>query len=87
MKGGGVEILYLLYRLDPELVRAKNSMKQTPLFYAAKMGNLEAVVFLLRVGCKADDRDSNEQTPLHYASQNSRNKIFNFFVKKFRYRF
>ena len=62
MKGGGAEILYLLYRLDPALVRAKNSMGQTPLFYAATMGNLEAVVFLLRVGCRADDRDSNQQT-------------------------
>lgn len=68
MFGGAFEILYLLYRIDPSIVRAKNSMGQTPLFYAAKMGNVEAVVFLLRIGCKASDEDSNGQTPLHYAS-------------------
>ena len=41
--------------------------KQTPLFYAAKEGNVEAVAYLIGKGADATRTDRNKQTALYYA--------------------
>mmetsp|Transcript_92777 Transcript_92777/g.170465 ORF Transcript_92777/g.170465 Transcript_92777/m.170465 type:complete len:887 (+) Transcript_92777:83-2743(+) len=65
-KGGAYELVVLLEKLGLNL-QTKDKYQQTPLFYAARAGNVACVAYLLSSGCKADDQDFNLQTGLHYA--------------------
>jgi hypothetical protein len=50
--GGSYEICHWLHKLGIVLNRSDNH-KQTPLFYAAREGNLECALFLIKNGCDA----------------------------------
>ena len=45
---------------------------QSPLFYAAAVGNTETVKFLITLGCDANEKDNLNQSPLFYASRDGR---------------
>lgn len=64
--GGAYEILYWLDRLQVPLDEVDGAT-QTPLFYAAREANYQAVAFLLQRGAKAERLDHNSQTALFYA--------------------
>lgn len=44
-----------------------DTLRQTPLFYAAREGNTECAKFLIDSGCEVNHRDENGQTALFYA--------------------
>lgn len=49
--------------------RLKQSLNQTPLFYAAKYGSTDVVSSFLQIKAEIDARDNYEQTPLFYAAK------------------
>ena len=60
------ECLYMLSKIGVDL-DCVDKHQQTPMFYAARRGNPEAVAFLIRFGCKVDWTDTHLQTPLYFA--------------------
>lgn len=44
-------------------------MDQTPLFYAAKINNIEILKLLISYGCDVNHKDKNHQTCLFYAAR------------------
>lgn len=61
-----IELLVETHGLDAAAVDA---LEQTPLFYAAREGDVEACKYLIAQGCEADHVDSNRQTPIFYAAK------------------
>lgn len=55
---------------------------QSPLFYAAAVGNLETVKLLIAHGCDPDEKDSLNQSPLFYASRDGRELVVKFLVEE-----
>jgi len=66
--GGAYDILHWLDKLQVPLDEADAAM-QTPLFYAAREANYEAVAFLLQRGARAERLDHNSQNALFYAAK------------------
>ena len=50
--------------VDPQ---HRDSLKQTPLFYAARDGKLQIIQFLIDQGLSVNDIDVYGQNPIYYA--------------------
>jgi len=66
--GGAYDVLHWLDKLQVPLDEM-DSNEQTPLFYAAREANYEAIAFLLQRGAKAERLDHNRQNVLFYAAK------------------
>lgn len=64
-----VGLLCKVYRENTWAVDQKDEAGQTPLHYAARSGNSEAVYYLLQAGAKPNIQDKQGLTPLHAASK------------------
>lgn len=65
------ETLMLLFNTDAKnLINKPDKEFQTPLAYAAKVGNIEAVEMLLEKNADVDIADNEERTPIHMAAEN-----------------
>lgn len=63
------ERLISMSEIDP---KRRDFGGQSPLFYAAAVGNTETVRFLISLGCDANEKDNLNQSPLFYASRDGR---------------
>lgn len=67
--------------LDP--VR-KDFGGQSPLFYAAAVGNIDTVKYLVsECGCAANENDNLSQSPLFYASRDGRSAVVRFLLEQY----
>ena len=76
------EILVWLAKSYPELY-INEETKETVIHYLASQGNPDVVQLLLSSGLyRVDLRDEEDKTPLHYASINCREDMFEFLVNQ-----
>ncbi|SBS84395.1 hypothetical protein, conserved [Plasmodium ovale curtisi] len=61
---------------------AKDLMKQTCLFYAAREGHINLCNFLIEKGCNPNDADNFGQTCLFYASREGKTECVETLIKK-----
>ena len=76
-----------LIKQNPELVNAKYSdgcKMVTPLLQAITKSKLEVVRVLLNHGARCDAKDSNQDTPLHFAAAGKEPKILQELIKSFK---
>ena len=66
------ERLITMSEIDP---KRKDFGGQSPLFYAAAVGNVETVKLLISHGCDANEKDNLSQSPLFYASRDGRTPV------------
>ena len=52
-----------------------------PIHVASAMGNLECVALLIEAGSDIDNKNEDEQTPLHLAALNGRYKVVEYILK------
>ena len=71
------ERLISMSEIDP---KRKDFGGQSPLFYAAAVGNLETVKLLVSHGCDANEKDNLNQSPLFYASRDGRTGVVEFLL-------
>jgi ankyrin repeat protein len=50
---------------------------QTPLYYAIRMGKIDAVEFLISNGADVNHEDAKQQTPMHIAKRSNKQQIMN----------
>jgi len=60
----------------------EDSLCQTPLFYAAREGNVECARFLVEHDCDPNKRDIHMQTPIFYAVREGRSRMTEFLIEK-----
>jgi len=70
-KGDAAAVKALIER-SPQLASERDGDGDTPLHYAASLGNADLVSFLIDKGAKLDLQDADRKTPLHLASMNDR---------------
>ncbi len=66
-------MMAMLLEKKPELINVADDSGKTPLMYAAEIGNLETLNFLLDGGADKDATDSRIHTALIYAMQSIKN--------------
>ena len=68
-----VELLdaYLRRITNKDSVKSKDESDQTPLWWAARNGNMDMVKLLVDAGVDVDWKDNNDQTPLWWAACNN----------------
>ena len=74
---GVADCLISVAGIDPS---RKDFGGQSPLFYAAAVGNVETIKLLLSAGCDANERDNLGQTPLFYASRDGRIEVVRYLL-------
>ena len=55
---------------------------QSPIFYAAAVGNLETVKLLISHGCSPDEKDNLNQSPLFYSSRDGRAEVVGYLLSQ-----
>jgi len=53
---------------------------QSPIFYAAAVGNLNTIKLLIQYGCTADEKDNLNQSPLFYASRDGQTIVVEYLL-------
>eukprot|EP00927_Polykrikos_kofoidii_P050897 TRINITY_DN4473_c0_g2_i1.p1 TRINITY_DN4473_c0_g2~~TRINITY_DN4473_c0_g2_i1.p1 ORF type:complete len:1111 (+),score=228.72 TRINITY_DN4473_c0_g2_i1:384-3716(+) len=77
----GATLLRLLAQFGVNLATT-DSMSQTPLFYAAREGNLENCSFLIECQCDPDQIDANAQTPIFYSARNGHSRCADLLISR-----
>lgn len=67
----GYKIIQYLMKNGVDLT-AKDTLKQSGLFYASRDGKLKILNLLLESGCNPNDQDQYGQTPIYYAARENR---------------
>ena len=70
-KGDAAAVKVLIER-SPQLASERDGDDDTPLHYAAVLGNADLVSFLIDKGAKLDLPNAERKTPLHLAATNDR---------------
>ncbi|XP_066924835.1 transient receptor potential cation channel subfamily A member 1-like isoform X2 [Clytia hemisphaerica] len=69
------DTLILLFNTPAKrLINAPDKEFKTPLHYAAKVGNIEAIEMLLEKNADVDLTDNQERTPIHLAAENGQTR-------------
>mmetsp|Transcript_54429 Transcript_54429/g.151618 ORF Transcript_54429/g.151618 Transcript_54429/m.151618 type:complete len:561 (+) Transcript_54429:65-1747(+) len=68
-KLGGAEVIARRLNLLGVPAHDLDDNQQTPLYYAAREGNLQCMDFLVERRCNVNQRDANGQSPLFYAAR------------------
>ncbi|CEM28169.1 unnamed protein product [Vitrella brassicaformis CCMP3155] len=61
---------------------ALDQNKQTPVFYAAREGNIPCAELFIAAGCDVSQRDFNQQTPMYYAARKGQDDIIRFLLRR-----
>jgi len=69
--GGALALTRRLHRLGVGL-DAPDAVGQTPIFFAAREGNVDCIEYLARDKCDVDRQDRHGQTPMFYAAREGR---------------
>lgn len=72
--GGATNIAKCLFDLGVPAA-STDHMWQTPLFYAAREGDVECASYLIENGCSVNSADVNGQTPMFFAVKKGRNEM------------
>lgn len=83
LKYKNLEMLKLLIEVYNAPVNYSNIQKVTILMLAAQVGDLDIIKYLLSKGAKAELKDQNGMTVLHYASKHGNLNIVKFFVEQY----
>jgi len=78
--GGAEQIARRLHALGVP-VDGVDTWWQTPLFYAAREGNLGCAAFLIKHGCSVDRLDMNRQSPVFYSVREGHFEMTELFLK------
>ena len=57
--------------------------QQTPLFYAAREGNLEMCRILIDAGCDLAHQDLSHKMASHYAKKYNKNEVYDYFSNEY----
>lgn len=78
---GDIPAVEKLLAANPELIKARSKIfGKTPIHYAAGVGNVDMIRFLLTRGAAANDRDNFGNTPLHEAANYGQNGAAEFLL-------
>ena len=58
-----------------ELLSVNDQYDNLPIHVASRMGNVDCVRLLLDAGADIDNKNEDEQTPLHLAAMNGRTRV------------
>jgi len=72
LRNGDIAAVKAMVEKSPQLVSERDGDDDTPLHYAAALGNADLVTFLIDKGAKIDLPDAERKTPLHLAAINDR---------------
>ena len=79
---GNLNIVQLLIEKKPNLLKAKDRNKETPLFSAIACKHEQVVEQLIISRADLEARDNVQQTPLHYATRWGNTKIVQLLIEK-----
>ena len=79
---GNLNIVQLLIEKNPNLLKAKDKNKETPLFSAIACKHEQVVEQLIIYKADLEARDNDQQTPLHYATRWGNTKIVQLLIEK-----
>ncbi|XP_014294729.1 serine/threonine-protein phosphatase 6 regulatory ankyrin repeat subunit B [Halyomorpha halys] len=77
----GMDLLVTLKELKINIDKTDN-FGRSPLHYAAKFGNIKAVLFLLDLDVKIDIKDKVKKTPLYIAVEEGHTEIVKLLIKR-----
>ena len=76
------KLVQLLLERNPNLLEAKDSIGDTPLYPAIEEKHEQVVKQLIICGANLDTRNNSKQTPLHIASQDGSTKIIQILLER-----
>jgi ankyrin repeat protein len=80
--GAGVDQLRPMLEKDPELVRVRGNLEETPLHDAARFGSLEVVTLLVEKGSDVNKTCYNRFTPLWFACSGGKVDVVKYLLSK-----
>ena len=80
--GAGVDQLRPMLEKDPELVRARGNLEETPLHDAARFSSLEVVTLLVEKGSDVNKTCYNRFTPLWFACSGGKVDVVKYLLSK-----